>query len=49
MLIAIVALIIIGIMASNEDFKDFVWTAIAGFFSLINWLLVMLIKGLIVE
>ena len=48
MLIAIVVLIIIGIMASSEDFRDFVWVAIVGFFTLAAWLLTMLFKGLVV-
>ncbi len=48
MLIAIAVLIIIGIMVSNDDFKDFVWAIIAGLFSLVAWLFVMLVRGLIV-
>ena len=48
MLIAIAVLIIIGIIVSNDDFKDFVWAMIAGLFSLVAWLFVMLVKGLIV-
>ena len=48
MLIAIAVLIIIGIMVSNDDFKDFIWAMIAGLFSVAAWLLVMLVRGLIV-
>lgn len=48
MLIAIAVLIIIGIIVSNDDFKDFVWAIIAGLFSLVTWLFVMLVRGLIV-
>jgi hypothetical protein len=48
MLIAIAVLIIIGIMVSSSDFRDFVLLIITSIFSLVAWLFVMLIRGLIV-
>ena len=48
MLIAIAVLIIIGVIVSNDDFKDFVLLVITAIFSLVAWLFVMLVKGLIV-
>jgi hypothetical protein len=48
MLIAIAVLIIIGIMVSSNDFRDFVLLVITSIFSLIAWLVVMLVRGLIV-
>jgi hypothetical protein len=48
MLIAIAVLIIIGVMVSSNDFRDFVLLIITSIFSLVAWLFVMLIRGLIV-